>query len=96
MMTLYISTRALHLSRGSSQWGLTILTGGTKNLTVTHLVINTQANKRTDGRYQTYYLPCFAVDNKILKVVRHILKTKGKKVVFLLEDSVCMIWHCIP
>ena len=21
-------------------------------------------DKRTDGRYQTYYLPCFAVDNK--------------------------------
>ncbi len=22
-----------------------------------------QTNTRTDGRYQTYYLPCFAVDN---------------------------------
>ncbi len=23
----------------------------------------TQTDRRTDGRYQTYYLPCFAVDN---------------------------------
>ena len=24
-----------------------------------------QTDRRTDGRYQTYYLPCFAVDNNI-------------------------------
>ena len=24
---------------------------------------NTQTNTQTHGRYQTYYLPCFAVDN---------------------------------
>ncbi len=23
-----------------------------------------QTDKQTNGRYQTYYLPCFAVDNK--------------------------------
>ncbi len=32
--------------------------------TVFHVLERQQTNRQADGRDQTYYLPCFAVDNK--------------------------------
>ena len=55
-------------------------------MVISHKQSSKQTNTQTDGRYQTYYLPSFAVDKKCIQWINWI-STWTKNIGYLLKEQ---------